>query len=102
MFDMNVLCVGQEVPSSTIVGNKNLLIENQNIDPFAEQKRYAEIAPFMNCVRGIWYDFRIRKQELAGTHFCDYIPNVCVHPYWIKSQSIQNDQGAVVVLPEYL
>jgi hypothetical protein len=70
MFDLNVLCIGQEQPTLEIEGNENIWIEMKNDDPTKKPKYYDEIAPVMNYLDGIWYKLFLYEEELGGTLLC--------------------------------
>lgn len=101
MFDLNILCVGQKHPDRTVLGNKNIYLEVLNSNYRSKNKFSSQIAPIMNYLDGIWYMLRCSKDEIGGTRICDYIRSAPVHPYWIESEEIKADQGALVIVPEY-
>ena len=102
MFDLNILCVGQKIPTVNISENTNISADVANADFKNKEKRYYCIAPFMNYVDGIWYELLCSKDEIAGTSICDYIDNNETYPYWVNSTQIKCDLRTLVINMEYL
>ena len=97
MFDLNILCVGQTVPTTIIPDNSNIWITYSNDDFRIMQKRYIEIDPLMNYIDGIWYELYRTSDEYAGTCICDYSDNSGVYPYWVLSESVQEDLRPMII-----
>jgi len=101
MFDLNILCVGQENPTINIPGNKNIWIHNTNDDWKQKVKYYYQIAPLMSYIDGIWYELLCSEDEIGGTIICDYAKNIGKYPYWVFSRKIRNNLDALLINDEY-
>ena len=83
MFDMNILCIGQEQPTLEIEGNENIWIETGNDDPMKKPKFYGAIAPVMSYLDGFWYNLYLYEGEIGVTNLCDYIRDAGDAPFWV-------------------
>ena len=91
MFDLNVLCIGQQQPTIEIPGNDSIWMEAQNEDPTIKPKSYCGIAPVMNFLDGIWYELYLSAYEYAGTALCGITSfDGSKAPFWVDPEAAKS------------